>query len=64
MSSLTGCVQKAGKYLHEDDRAAIFLAAQELRKDGMDPVEAGRVAVRKTLEAISGQRTTVEQKHS
>ena len=60
MSSLTGCIAKAGKYLHADDRAAIHLAAQELRSQGIDPTEAARQAIAKQLQAMSDQRAQVE----
>ena len=45
MTSLTLCLQKAGKLLSAEDKADILRAARGHRSDGLGPVAAGRQAL-------------------
>ncbi len=45
MSSLTGCLAKAGPALHPEDKAAILSATRALRKDGMSADDSAKKAV-------------------
>lgn len=55
MGSLTGCLRKLGKNVSPEDRAAIQDLAAGFRRDGMQPADAGKAAVRAHMEGLAGE---------
>lgn len=54
MATLTGCLKKAGKVIHADDKAAILARAKELRADGATTAESAKQAVQEQLDKVAG----------
>jgi hypothetical protein len=52
MASLATCIQKAGDLFPAEDRKAIMLSAQELRRQGMGSREAELAAVARQADAL------------
>jgi len=50
--SLTTCIQKAGKALHPEDKAAILERSRVLRGEGKTLAEAARIAVTEQMSAV------------
>ena len=55
MASLTGCIKRAGPYLHDDDKAAILEASQASRQSGQSTAEAAA----RTYSRVRGRKDTV-----
>lgn len=64
MGSLTTCLSKAGKYLPDEDRAAIMDRVTELRAQGVGNAESARQAVSERVAAVAEQKAKVEPKKS
>lgn len=60
MPSLATCLAKAGAAFSQEDRAALMLAAQELRSQGMDGAEAERAAVGQIDAALAARLADAE----
>lgn len=64
MPSLITCIKKAGDLLSKEDRAAIMLAAQEFRQQGMKAGEAETAALSKIADAGAADLAAAEKRLS
>jgi hypothetical protein len=58
MSTLTGCIKKAGKFLLAEDKKAILARAKEYRAQGLDAKEAARKAIVDQITNVEAQLQT------
>lgn len=62
MGSLTGCIKKAGAFLHPEDKAALIERVRELRASGLKSAAAQLQAVEERVNHVAGLLDGLEPK--